>query len=314
MLQLHVWGVDGEISVISPECLASAWLLNEQFSEEFTIVMSNNTNYSDIGILPVLIDETRGIKCQGFEQIVDFINFKFEDVKLELLNQSLMSLLNDKFAIINQYNLYINRENYANYTIKLFKNYLPFPMMYNQPLKLHGYAQQLVQTVGLSSNKGGFFNFAGNTSVVPATETVNEDEDDEEAEEVALTSLHEKQLLRKSTQKQALQEAKTAFKCVNILNHQLDLIWDMYKQTPELKQGANKYLLQAYLISFINENLPDRFIHDNLTSKYSDKLKEMTSDARVSNEKIQGLFCQPVKEQVPSLINEVKYLMGYIKY
>ena len=80
MLQLHVWGKDNEISIISPSCIASAYLLNQVLTPqniEFEIIPSNNTNLSDINQLPVLIDNETKEKYNGYNEIIRFIESKY---------------------------------------------------------------------------------------------------------------------------------------------------------------------------------------------------------------------------------------------
>lgn len=315
MYELQVWGIEGEISVISPECLASAWLLSEKFGEEFVIIPSNNTNYSEIGRLPVLIDDITKKKYQGFEEIAGLIGFEPDNLELELFNQSLIKLLLNEFEILNQFNLYINTKNYSNYTIKLFKNYLPFPTMYNQPLKFRTYAQNMVQILGLHGNKRGLFNFTNSSVATTDTENIDETDDDgDETSQVALTGLHEKQLLKKSKQRNLLQESKNSFKCLNILNTELNSILEMYKKYPSLENNTNKYLLHAYLFSFMNKDLPDQFIKNNLFSKNQSFMETVVEESNNRNEKLKSYFSSPKIHQIPSLLNEIKYITGFIQY
>lgn len=306
MVELHVWGLNNQVSIISPECLASAWALGQKL-DNFQIICSNNTNISDIGKLPVLIDNNT--KYQGFEQIIRYLDYKFDDSTLNLLDQSLIALFLNKFEILSQYNLYIVRENYDNFTIKLFKDYLPFPMMYNQPLKFYGYAQNQVSILGLNNSNKGFFKFGNIQSEIPPTETVDDKSDDE----VALTALHEKQLLKKNKKKQDLTEFKNCFKVSKILNESILDVTEIYKKNLNLLDGPNRLLLQAYLTSYTDNDLSNQFIKLSLES-HKDFVDDILKSTKELNENIIENFATPKSYQAPTLINEVKYLTGQIRY
>ncbi|RLV95750.1 Sorting assembly machinery 37 kDa subunit [Spathaspora sp. JA1] len=350
MLQLHVWGVNGEISLISPECLASAWLLSLILgpkNESFEIITSCNTNISDINKLPVLITPEK--KLNGYKEIVSFVEKYQEESEYyvsskgtpekQLIHSCLLTLLESKIEIINQYNLYSNTKNYEKYTRKLFQHYFPFPMMYNQPLKFHNNAVAQVKLLGLDKNKTSFFDFtsAFQDTEVAETEYFNnelsdsEDEDEEGKDKVALSSLHEKQLLSKSKSKLALRESKNSLRCLILLNHYLQEFIKTYKllnnqQDVDSEFGylftqnspsSSELLLYAYLVSLTSENLPDRFIssylelkHEGLMSFVNEritKLQKLLADNK-------SRFRPPQGIEVPNLFNEVGYLVGSIKY
>lgn len=338
MMELHVWGTDGVISVISPECLASSWLLNLQLTPQkvpFKIVTSSNTNLADSGVLPLLIGED-GSKHEGFERIADHISKKYpgstrlvslQDSKQKLTNASLMSYINNKIRFLNQYNLYINTKNYEGYTRKLFQHYFPFPMMYNQPLKFYHTAQDQVRIIGLNINKVGFFSVSGTyEDQVAETEYFNQDIDDVDGEvdEVAISALHEKQLISKSKKKSILREAKNSLKCLNLVNEYLtDVILLGSGETPAPdfslfevdKLSTSELLLYAYIYTLTYSELPDGFIRNYIAMKFP----EFSSHAfGITEELNQGLvpeiFRGPVGDEVPSLYNEIKYCIGYTGY
>ncbi|EGW33276.1 uncharacterized protein SPAPADRAFT_60611 [Spathaspora passalidarum NRRL Y-27907] len=341
MLQLHVWGVDGEISLISPECLASAWLLSLVFPKnDFEIVTSSNTNISDINKLPVLITDDK--KLNGFSEIVDFIDgnkfanesgywsSRASSPREKLIHSCLLNLVETRVDVINQYNLYSNTKNYEKYTRKLFQNYFPFPMMYNQPLKFHNNAVAQVKLLGLSKNKTSFFDFTTTfQEEVAETEYFNSelsDDEDEEEKEVALSSLHEKQLIAKSKTKAALLESKNSLRCLVLLNHYLQEFIKTFKLLQNENENAFGYLfggspsacellLYAYLHSLSSEKLPDRFVssyldlkHEKLVSFSKEQINNLQKSLSNSS------FRPPQGAEIPSLFNEVGYLLGSIKY
>jgi sorting and assembly machinery component 37 len=308
---LHVWGNDGEISVISPECIASAWLLSMKKLPNLVIVTSNNTNFSDIGRLPVLIDGEN--KYNGYKQICKYIDNVVGNTRSQtdqLLDSSLISLMLEKFEILNQYNLYVNSQNYEKFTRKLFQNYLPFPMMYNQPLKYYNYARDQVKLLGLGPSKTGFFSFSSNEPVA-MTETFNDDIEDEENDQIALSGLHERQLLRKAKERGVIQESKNSLRCLNLIHHYLEHIIDIYKTNDcGVKTTNHRILLIAYVTCFNYEKLPDGFISRYLNDKYGDLVKELVNE----KQKLEYSTTPATSYETPSLVNEVKYLAGLVKY
>ncbi|ODV78093.1 uncharacterized protein CANTADRAFT_91524 [Suhomyces tanzawaensis NRRL Y-17324] len=332
MLQLHVWGEGGRISVISPECLASLWLLLS-LDIPYEIVTSSNTNVSTINKLPVLIEDT--VKYQGYEEISAYLIEKYPSSRVvgssdlskkeQLVNLALLNINLHKIEYIHQYNLYINTRNYEKYTRKQFQKYFPFPMMYNQPLKFYNNAQAQVALLGLNTKGGGFFNFTGQTSELAQTEYINDDAD--EPDQVAISTLHERQLITKSKEKMALKESKNSLRCLVLINEYLQHYIRIFaKRNAEdgsdfgpifdtTKFSSSELLLYAYIYSLTFEELPDTFLQNYLHLKHPEVLDFIKvqigtfNKILYSGEKIRG----PVADEVPSLWNEIKYLSGYLQ-
>lgn len=335
MLQLHVWGSDSIVSVISPECLASSWLLNMILTpDQFEIITSSNTNISDIHKLPVLIDDD--IKYQGYVAISRYIeeiskehkppvNEVFMD-STNLINMSLLNLNLTKIEYINQYNLFMNVKNYEKFTRKLFQKYFPFPMMYNQPLKFYNNAQAQIKLLGLASNKTSFFSLAG-----AQTETVNDEYSDDEENEMALSALHERKLLAKSKEKEMLKETRNSLRCLHLINEYLEfyvkIFEDMNKSDADgigseygyifdkNKISTSELLLYSYIYSLTYEELPDKFVANYLQLKYPKMSEFIREKTHFFNENLANInFRSPCGIEAPTLVNEIKYLTGFIEY
>lgn len=341
MIQLHVWGKDNDVSVISPASIAATWLLNLTLTSQgvpFEVVTSNNTNLSSINELPVLIvSETE--KYSGYNEIVSYVeeNFKSEeylgsksmDSRQKLLNRTLQNMLTSKIQYINQYNLYSNTKNYVKFTRKLFASYFPFPMMYNQPSKYHNQAQEQIKLLGLSKNQVSFFNFISGSNEdleVAQTEIFNDEisDDDEEDDEVAISSLHEKQLLKKSKTKQVLKESKNSMRCLILINHYINEVVKVYEKNGGDKDdnklgfifgnspSSSELLFYAYIQCLTSDKLPDRFIYNYLLLKQPEVLKFINETTENYSSDVK--FRDPTGIEVPSLFNEIGYLIGSIKY
>lgn len=338
MLELHVWGLDGEISIIDPESLACAWLLSIHLipqGKKFKIVTSCNTNLAHSGRLPLLLDTSKDVnRFEGFGQIARHIsthypndNTKFvRDEKLsaqeQLVNISLISYVNTTIKYVNQYNLYVNTQNYELFTRKLFLSYLPFPMMYNQPLKFHQHACDQVQLIGLGVNKVGLFSMQGGE--IAETEMINEDE---EVDEAAISALHEKQIIAKQKSKSALKEARNSLKCLHELGRYITKVELLFKElNPDSpvefahlfrskKVSSSELLLYAYFCCLTYSELPDAFILKYLEEKFPAFWKFASTIIEALNNGVTGeSFRGPEGVEVPSLWNEIGYALGAFLY
>lgn len=341
VIELHVWGNANRISLIDPESRALAWLLSlcrAPCGVDVKIVPSSNTNIADSRKLPVLLVKKGSVvrKYEGFVHACCFICDEFEPQSCfvrdgdlssykHLINIGLIDSINNKLQYINQYNLYINSKNYELYTRKLFSQYLPFPMMYNQPLRFYNDALDQVQTIGLSSGKTGFFSLR-NSGDTPETEAVPES-DEENEDEVALSALHEKALIKKEKHKSLMKEKKNALRCLGLLNGFVSHVIHIFeKLNPDAGNSygnlfekdnfsTSELLLYSYIFSLTNEELPDRFVAFYLEKKFPNFWDFAISAAEKLNQSVRPSdFRAPTGPELPSLMNEFAYQVGLYKY
>lgn len=342
MLELHVWGKSTKIGVIDPEGLACAWLLSIHLVPQnvrFTIVTSCNTNLSGSGRLPLLLEKKNGklARLHGFGEISNYIskNYPAENTKYvpddrlssadQLVNIALMTYVNSTLQYINQYNAYINTQNYELYTRKLFTLYLPFPMMYNQPLRLHHEACDQVRSVGLGPSRTGMLGFG--SSEVADTELVDNNETNIEDSEVALTTLHEKVIIAKLKNKASLAEAKNKLRCLNLLQTYVGHVEGLFRQlnpnSPvefaylfrSKKISSSELLLYAYCYCLTLPELPDQFVANFLLSKFPAFWKFASTIIEALNTGVSpDMFREAEGAEVPNLWNEVAYQLGMILY
>lgn len=338
MLELHLWGQNGEISVIDPEGLACAWLLSIHLIPQgikFKIVTSCNTNLADSGRLPLLMvkKDDKVEKYEGFSSISYHISMEYPtentkfvpDEKLsardQLVNLSLISYLDSTVRYVNQYNLYVNTKNYELYTRKLFLTYLPFPMMYNQPLKFYNNACEQVKLIGLGVNKSGIFSMSGGE--VAEVEMVNSEDEDE----VAVSALHERVILAKLKSKAALQESRNTFRCLHELGKHINRIELLFKElnpnSPvefahlfrSKKVSSSELLLYAYCHCLTYKILPDAFILKYLESKFPAFWKFASTIIEALNSGMaHDTFRNAEGIEVPSLWNQIGYTLGAFLY
>lgn len=342
MLQLHVWGQNGEISIIDPESLACAWLLSIHLvpqNVEFEIVTSCNTNLATSGRLPLLLRREKGetTKHEGFLSISNYISSEFPaentkyvpDEKLsasdQLVNASLISYVDSTIRYVNQYNAYVNTQNYELYTRKLFRTYLPFPMMYNQPLKYHNDACEQVKLIGLGVNKLGLFSINGGE--VAETELVNSNDDDDEISQTPVSGLHERVILAKLKSKAALKETRNTFRCLHQLSKYITHVELLFKElnpnSPvefahlfrSKKVSSSELLLYAYCHCLTYSELPDKFVLTYLAEKYPSFWKFASTIIEALNSGLaHDKFRNGEGVERPSLWNEIGYTFGAVKY
>lgn len=331
MAELHVWGSDGETSIISPECTAVYYVASLVEDDSLKVVSSSNTNLSKSGKLPVLV--TEGEVIEGYEEIVDYIchNYKVSSellplkdlsASLQLVNKSLIHFLSTKVHYINQYNLYVNTRNYEEHVRKLFKNYLPFPMMYNQPLKYYNTAKEQVKLIGIGENQRKFLSFG-------ADPEDNDDFDDTKP----ISKLHEKQLLLKNKEKMSIRESRNTMRAMNLFDEYLTK-YEMIVETtdslpaePEAEPEAQEpekhsnsefrllcpgklttsdILLVAYFRS-LTSTLPDQNL-SNVFASHSTIYQWLTATKSHFDELTAHTIIQPpTGDQIPNLFNEIKF-------
>lgn len=338
-MKLHIWGQGTEPSVVSPECIASAWLISQcMLSEEFQIVHSNNTNISDIGQLPVLVTDEG--KYNGYEDIANYLinkgnrRGKIIALKDPVLEIPLMHFLQTRFDALNKYNLYADTKNYEKYTRKLYLKLLPFPMMYNQPSKLHNEAVEQAQLYGLGSKRLGILGFLGlskgTDESIPDTEyinsaqddsTVQSDEDDDDGkEQVPISSLHESQLVQKSKRKAMLKETRSSIKCMNLLDKYLAQLKSLYGNNKFNVGGSevltpSELLFLAYIHALTYEALPHRFLNLYLETQHKDILDTAKTGINALQDDMRSsTFTGPDACESPSLWNEVLYQLNKLDY
>lgn len=300
MMELHIWG-DDTVSIISPECLATCWLAS--MVSGIDIITSCNTNLSKSGKLPVLITDQN--QYEGYIEISQFIcdNFKVDQLESpndlspanQLIDLSVINTIETKLRLINQYNLYIVTANYENVTRKLFKNYLPFPMMYNQPLKFYNIAQEEVKLIGIGKPKG-FLGFGSG------------DTDDDLDKTIPLSKLHEQQILSKNKEKLSIRESKNLFRACGLLDKIIGDITEIYKVN-QLGLTRSKVLLLAY-IHTLTTDLPDKSLL-SIIQNHEDFYKECQISIKSFNDSLKPLKpCSP--SQSPNLLNEIHYKLSQI--
>lgn len=298
--------------MISPECLACAWIVS-LIQEEIEIVPSNNTNLSLSGKLPVLITDSQ--QYEGFLPVSTFLStFSGEDdfigaLKLskkdQLFNRALITYIDNKLRYLTQYNLYISPMNYEKYTRKLFKYYLPFPMMYNQPLKFYNSAQEEVKIIGIGKPTKGLFNFASDNI-----------DDDSIDTTTPISKLHERTILAKNKQRLSVRESRNALRAMNLMNEYVKEIIEFYQESNQGFQliagkfTSSELLMLAYLNTNYHESLPNQLLHQTIKSNHPNFYEFSKQAIDNLNERLITLT-NPKSHQLPTLFNEIKYQLGY---
>lgn len=150
---IHMWGLGGRPSLISPESIALYWFLNGYYSKmgvkdrRIEIVFSNNTDLSPNEELPLLVQGVE--KISGFVNIVDYLTSDVEIKKdsggSTLLQSSLLQFTSADLTVLTDYQLYLNKVNYNSFTRKTFCQLLSWPMWYNTPVHYRAVARERCQ-------------------------------------------------------------------------------------------------------------------------------------------------------------------------
>lgn len=295
-MQLHVWGTTVPLP-ISPESVACTWLLSifVPHHVEFEIVTSNNTNLASCN-LPLLVVGHRRI--EGFAAIANYLSSEYDtdttrfvprsrlSADDQLSNGLLQSYL-EKLDGINKYNLYVNSANYENFTRPHVSLLFPFPMKYNQPLRMHREACEQARLVGLN---------------VEADEPVGE----------LLDFIKRKP--------KELREKRYSLRCMGLFGEIIKLVMDLFKElNPELpvafahlfrpkKVSSSELLLYAYIHCICCEELKDQFLREYLKSEFGDFWRFAQTIIEALNA---GLKPERIREprgnEVPNLWNQVRF-------
>lgn len=155
-MELHVWGTPSEISLLSPQSIAIYWYMSLCVpSELYEVVTSCNTDLSLSGQLPTLICHGEGTQYDGLMDILRYLDQQGFSLDTGLLreqraiNEGLVLYVEDKFQLITDYCLFLNKSNYEQYTRSLYSKYLPFPMQYNAPIVARSRAKLNCERIGL---------------------------------------------------------------------------------------------------------------------------------------------------------------------
>ena len=148
---LHLWGTQGQPSLVSPESIALCWMVNDStFDSPVEVVFSNNTDLSPTGELPLLIEED-GKKSTGVYTIVQRLaGGSDRDTESSLLCDALLQFAADELKKCTMYQLFLNTVNYNEYTSKVYSYLLHWPFWYNTPLNGKACAQKLCQDMAIS--------------------------------------------------------------------------------------------------------------------------------------------------------------------
>lgn len=305
-MELHVWGTPDKLAIIDADCLATIWYMALIVPiEKFQIITSSNTDISKSGKLPTLRLENNE-QYDGFLDIIRYLSEQGYDLDKSLnkeqkaLNHGLLLYIQDKFQIITDYTLFLNKSNYESYTRSIFKNYLPFPMQYNTPLHFRSIAKKNCERIGLTI------------------------EDKTEIEQEMLKNVPTvskvQQLKHESMieDKLVLKNSVSNMKC---LNYYQNLIETIIKMQKELGNDTKinifgdqittcDLILLAHLYIQTHQSLPDQFITNYLINLSPGFLETKTSNLQKIELKLSKIKIEsPLFKDSPNLLNSIRYLL-----
>ncbi|CCH44865.1 Sorting assembly machinery [Wickerhamomyces ciferrii] len=303
VMELHVWGKPEELAIISPNCLIISWYMSLTIPlDKFKIITSSNNNISQNGELPVL--RVEGEQYNGVSDIIRYLVDQGYDLNSGLtkeekaLNDGISIFLMDKFNIITDYFIFLNKLNYENYTRSIYGQYLSFPLQYNTPLGYRSQAKSNCSRVGLTV------------------------EDKTEVEEEMLQNVPTvskvQQLKNESLieDKLIMKNSLTNMKCLNLLDSYIEKLFNLHKElgtSPKTtffnSLSTADLILLSHLFIQTNDKFPDQFIKKFLDLKYPGWLD---GKFNIFNEKIKPMINQ-IKLESPGF-NDSPNLLNFIRY
>lgn len=260
---LYLWGKD-RASGISGESIALEWYLKSKALREVEIVFANNTDISPLGRLPVLKVCSNGDYIHGFLNIVDYLEPKrkdeFTDME-KLMELSAMSMLDSNLKTLNEYQLYLDKNNYITFTRKELSQLLYFPFNFNAAYEYRNRAKE--QCVDLE--------------YLPVEEKEDENEDDGPADyELAQSKTFALRGLRK---RQRAEELKSIRLNRNYMHKLLEFLdqWDsITDDLPKTSPVPILYYSYMYiqLVILPNNNEICKYLKEMKSNGYVDTLKE----------------------------------------
>lgn len=304
-MELHVWGTPDKLAIIDADCLATIWYMALTVpAGKFKIITSSNTDVSRSGKLPTL--RVQDDQYDGVLDIIRYLSEKGYDLDESLskeqraLNHGLLLYIQDKFQIITDYTLFLNKDNYEKYSRSIFKNYLPFPMQYNTPLHYRSMAKTNCARIGLT--------------VEDKTEIEQEMLQNVPTVSKVQQMKHESMIEDKLVMKNSVSNMK----CLTYLKSQIETITNLQQELGNAtrinifgdKITTSDLLLLAHLYIETHVNLPDQFITNYLLKLSPGLLETKTSNLQFIQSKLSKIQIEsPEFKDSPNLFNTIKYLL-----
>lgn len=308
-MELHCWGsAEGE-HPFHAESTAAIWYLLLS-GLEFSIVPSSNHFKWE---LPCLLDD--GKQTSGFDNIVRYLEPRFNlDSRLKMdhrvVNLGLKSLIRDKLNVITQYTLFLNKDNYENYTRGMFKNFLPFPMQYMPPLNFKSEATRICLQMGLNPDTG-----------IVITEDDNRYREILETEAqlkqtpsmgMLYTSKQKQQLSKVFLEKNTINNMRALNLFENYLGHITNLKQDLVTVNNAFVFGENistsDLLFFAHVKAVSFKDLPNQFISIKFQDFTPELYERYLAFEKMIEERLKIVtVVTPEPQDYPSLFNYCKY-------
>ncbi|GME67147.1 unnamed protein product [[Candida] boidinii] len=225
------------------------------------------------------------------------LNPNSDSIEYKILQDGLTEYVVEYCNIITNYCLFVNKENYEQFTRKLFPNYLPFPLQYNSTIEFRNNAIKICESYGLTDSNNHNNNSSGNN-----TNNDNGTELDEikliENNLKNLPVLNHNHKTSVTNQISELVNRKNYLINLNCIHFTDDFYYQLTKFKKELKINSNsnsnsntnvnskfifsdlpttaEILLYSNLyIQTIKNDLPNKFMKIFIEEKYNDFIKRI---------------------------------------
>lgn len=302
-MELHVWGTPSKLSLLSPSCIAVCWYMALCVpAHEFEVVTSSNTDVSHSGELPTLLHKDG--QAEGFLDIIRFLNGQGYSLETGLakeqqaINEGLILYVQDKFQIITDYCLFLNKTNYEQCTRSLYSQYLPFPVQYNAPIVARSKAKTNCARVGLNV----------------------EDKTEVEEEMVkSVPTVSKIQRMKMETMiedKLVLKNSVTNMSCLRQTQTFVDKVVQLQRELGNDEQGlfgeavtSGDLIVLAHVYVWTHGDLPDQFLKTFLDRNSPELIARLETlmpqiESKMDEVQIRG----PSFSESPNLFNTMKHL------
>lgn len=286
-MELHVWGNEAEIGTFDVESIACVILINylkQRSGLDAQIVMSCNTGYLELFYkFPFLKDtEDDNRVIEGYWPIVRHLKGRSSELDVDswltgqdiVLNRGLVNFVSDKVIAISHYNYFLNKTNYDKYTISRFRHYLRFPLQYYIPLSVKAHATDQCGLAGFSP--------AALTDSYLKQKEENKDIAKKKMElleqELGLPSIetvNDEQTKKRMANLTLLKDTSQNYKVLQALEKhftKIDVKQSFFKGETQFVFGDQMAscdpLLIGFLMSSMNEKLPDTFLSSFIKVRY----------------------------------------------
>lgn len=309
MIEIHCWGDGENIACFDIESnLLNLLIQKFKLESKYKIIPDSNIFSSHSGILPYLQKENN-LQINGFLNIWNFLqidsnlSFDLTSIKDKIIFDSYLNNLINLFNLITNYNFFVIKLNYEEFTRGYFQKLLPWPTQYRPPIDIRNHSIELCINEGLIDNE-----------IYHSSDIDNDDEllelrkNEKNLRETQI--LNEFQKIQIDKELDLINQKKLVISnmnCLKIVNEILKNFEAMKKllNNEKINNFINLLILNFLKINIIDE-LKSNFILFWLKANHPELLKEIQNFSNLSEtNSIQYVNKLNLKQAISSYISEI---------